>query len=378
MPTPVRYIVGCMTGTSLDGLDVVLMRVEGTGLSLHAAYLGSVHRPMGDLAETLRSMASGEAHPPINYMLSSRSLGMLHAEAVTELVQRFLPGDASLNLIVAHGQTVWHAPEDGVSWQLFDPMPCVRALRTPVCFNLRQADLVAGGQGAPITPLADWVLYRHPQKHRLVVNLGGIINVTLIAPESSTTQPASGGIEGGDVGPCNILIDGLVRRLFPGKTYDHDGQIAATGTAYLDVFHALEQHPALFGEGHHSLGREDFPDEWFNTLLRTLKSKMSPADIIASAVEAVATMLTAVAAPRAQEMILAGGATHNPVLVERIKALSPFEQVLTSDEVGLPVEAREAAAFAVLGALSQDGVPITLPSITGASHPGRAGMWVYP
>ncbi len=377
MATAPRYIVGCMTGTSLDGLDVVLMKIHGTGLELRAEYLGMLHRPMGDLAETLRSFANGEAHPPLTYSLASRSLGQLHADAIVELTEQFLPTGNTLNLIVAHGQTIWHAPEDGVSWQLFDPMPSVRALRTPVCFNLRQADLVAGGQGAPITPLADWILYRHPRRHRLIVNLGGIINVTSL-PVDDEAGSGHLRVEGGDIGPCNILIDGLVQRLYPGTVYDHDGCIAATGTAHPDVFTALEQHTALFGEGHHSLGREDFPDEWFNTVLRAARKKMGPADIIASAVEAVATMIAAVAAPRAEEMVLAGGGTRNPVLVERIKALATLDTVRLSDELGLPVEAREAAAFAVLGALSQDDVAITLPAITGAKHPGRAGMWVYP
>ncbi len=368
-----RYVLGCMTGTSLDGLDVALIRVDGVGLDMSTEYLGLVSRPLGELAEELRSFAAGDSHPALTFSLTSRTLGQAYADACVECVEKFLPGGKQLDLIVAHGQTIWHAPEDGVSWQLFDPMPCVRALRATVCFNLRQADLVAGGEGAPITPLADWVMFRDPVKHRLVVNLGGIANVTSLPPNRPIEQ-----ITGGDIGPCNILIDGVVQRLFKGKTYDDNGTIARTGTATNRVTNILEAHPALFGEGHHSLGREDFPEQWLDRLVSELRRDVSPADLVASAIEGVATLVASVAAPEADELILAGGGARNPVLVERIAALSPFDSVITTDELGIPCEAREAAGFAVLGALSQDGVPITLTRITGAQRPGRAGMWVYP
>ncbi len=368
-----RYILGCMTGTSLDGLDVALVRVDGVGLDMTAEYLGMTSRSLGELADELRSFAAGEAHPAVTFSLCSRSLGQLYAEACAECVERFLPDGASLDLVVAHGQTIWHAPEDGISWQLFDPMPCVRALRAPVCFNLRQADLVAGGEGAPITPIADWIMFRHPDKHRLIVNLGGIANVTSLPPDRPVEQ-----ITGGDIGPCNILIDGVVRRLFAGKDYDADGDIAASGDAQDAITQVLEHHPALFGEGHHSLGREDFPEQWIDRLVADLRKTIKPADLVASAVEGVATLVASVAAPEADEMILAGGGARNPVLIERIAELAPFDRVVLSDELGVPCEAREPAGFAVLGALSQDGVPITLTQVTGAQRPGRAGMWAYP
>ncbi len=368
-----RYILGCMTGTSLDGLDVAMVRVDGVGLDMTARYVGMVSRSLGDLEEELRSFAAGDAHPGVTFSLCSRSLGQLYADACVECVERFLPQGAAVDLCVAHGQTIWHAPEDGISWQLYDPMPCVRALRVPVCFNLRQADLVAGGEGAPITPIADWVMFRDPKKHRLIVNLGGIANVTSLPPDRPVEK-----ITGGDIGPSNILIDGVVRRLFPGKQYDEDGKIAASGTVHDDIINRLDNHPALFGEGHHSLGREDFPEQWLDRLVAELKPKMSKEDMVASAVEAVATLVASVAAPEADEMILAGGGARNPVLAKRIADLAPFDRVVLSDDLGVPCEAREPAGFAVLGALSQDGVAVSLTQITGAQKPGRAGMWVYP
>lgn len=372
-PTKPRYVIGLMTGTSLDGLDAALVRVDGQGLGMTVKYLGMVSRRLDDLVDELRSFAAGDAHPAVTFSLCSRSLGQLYAEAAAACVDECMPDGAALDLIVAHGQTIWHAPEDGISWQLYDPMPCVRGLNVPVCFNLRQADLVAGGEGAPVTPMSDWVFFRDPKKHRLIVNLGGIANVTALPPSGPTEQ-----ISGGDLGPCNILIDGVVRRLFKGLAYDKDGEIARRGTATRVIAERLERHPALFGEGHHSLGREDFPEQWLDRLVAELRRTMKPDDIVASAVEGAAELVAAVVAPGAEEMVLAGGGARNTVLVERIAELAPFDRVMLADDLGVPCEAREAAGFAVLGALSQDGVPVTLSQVTGASKPGTSGMWVYP
>ncbi|MEM6856093.1 MAG: anhydro-N-acetylmuramic acid kinase, partial [Planctomycetota bacterium] len=173
-PQPnVRHVVGCMTGTSLDALDAVLTRIVGTGLDMTAEFVGmhSVDLP-DDLRATLLSMANGEAHPPLEYLRTARYIGVFHAQAVADLIQKF--PDEHVDFIVPHGQTIWHAPDDAISWQLFDPWPIVHSLKLPVCYDLRQADLVAGGEGAPITPLADWVMYRHDAD--VVINLGGVAN----------------------------------------------------------------------------------------------------------------------------------------------------------------------------------------------------------
>src|SRR5262249_15695302 len=155
-----------------DGLDVVLTAITGRGLDMRAQFIGMVSRPLGELREELRHFASGGAAEPIRFMRAARRLGELHADAVAALCAQ--EGCKDLDFVVAHAQTIWHAPDDpvtrgsggggggveaGVSWQLFDPWPIVRRLQVPVCYDLRQADLIAGGQGAPITPISDWVMY---------------------------------------------------------------------------------------------------------------------------------------------------------------------------------------------------------------------------
>jgi 1,6-anhydro-N-acetylmuramate kinase len=383
-----RLIAGCMTGTSLDGLDAALAEITGTGLDIKARCVGMVSKPLGDLREELRHFASGGAAEPLRFLRAARHLGELHAEAVAELCEKHLPRGTTLDFVVAHGQTIWHAPDDpetrassgsGVSWQLFDPWPMVRRLKVPVCYDLRQADLIAGGQGAPITPIADWVLFRDPNRTRQVINLGGVCNVTTLSIVGDAA------VGGRDVGVCNILIDGVVRELFNGQPFDQDGTIAASGKVHAFASEYLRRDKLKRSEPAQgsddiwivSLGREQFTPQWIRGFIEAAPPQLSPADVVASAVAAAAEQIQLVRGVN----ILAGGGSRNRTLVQHLRERAACLQntdVVTSEELGIPVDSREALCFAVLGALSQDNVPITLPQVTGAKSPGRAGAWVYP
>ena len=155
-----RYALGLMSGTSLDGLDAALIAATGEGDGLRARVLGHVEGELGTPKEVavLRAIAEGEALPAIALLRAERALGARHAEVAAGCVERFLPAGAALSVAVAHGQTVCHAPEEGLSWQLLDPGPLAERSGVPVVWDLRRADLLAGGQGAPITPLADLAL----------------------------------------------------------------------------------------------------------------------------------------------------------------------------------------------------------------------------
>lgn len=339
--------MGCMTGTSLDGLDVAAVALRGHGMAMTCDYLGMHSVSLGDLADTLRSLVSGRPHEPLVYLRAARALGELHAEAASHLRDHL--GMTHLDLIVAHGQTIWHAPDEHMSWQLFDPWPLAQRMGVSVCYDLRQADLIAGGQGAPLTPISDWVMYRHVTNR--VVNLGGICNIS--------TWDDQGNYRGSDVGPCNILIDGIVQRLF-GKPFDADGAIAATGKAHPFARVYVDAHPSL--RAGRSLGREDFNDAWVDGFIAAAPEALSHEDLLRSAVDAVAARIGDAPA------VVAGGAVRNRTLMDAIGA-----NATVSDAVGIPSAAREAMGFAILGALSQDGVPIT--KTPGTS---RAGAWVHP
>lgn len=412
---PIRHVIGCMTGTSLDGLDAALVRIEGRGLDMRASLVDLVSLPLGDLRDELRHFASGGAAEPLRYLRAARRLGDLHADAVATLCEKSKIADpkSQVSFVVAHGQTIWHAPDDratrgnppplplgegrgegssssttppgaGVSWQLFDPWPIVRRVGVPVCYDLRQADLIAGGQGAPITPISDWVMYRKPGITRVIANLGGICNVTVIPRDKPPDA-----ITGGDIGPCNLLIDGVVRTFFPDLPYDKDGRMAAkyNGGGRSPVYEMIFQHDPWDGDSRpRSLGREQYTDEWVRSIAtrardgtRGVPGLAAEEIAVSYAADAVATRIGVYmrGISRPYELVLAGGGVRNKTLVRWIER-EVSADVLTSEQVGIPSEAREAMGFAVLGALSQDGVPITLPRVTGATSPGRAGAWVYP
>ncbi|MCC7205070.1 MAG: anhydro-N-acetylmuramic acid kinase [Phycisphaeraceae bacterium] len=369
-----RQIIGAMTGTSLDGLDLALVEIHGHGLDMTARCLHHAQYPLGPLAGDLAELAGGKAATPLELARVARKLGELHAQAIADFLGHHR--HTSPCLVAAHGQTLWHAPAEHISVQLLDPWPIARRLSLPVVYDLRQADLAAGGQGAPITPLADWIFFRDPKEHRLAVNLGGICNVTYL--------PAGGlpeSVRGEDIGPCNLLIDGVVRALFPDQPFDRDGRIAATGQAHPILGEWVMQSPFFSRPCPRTTGREDYPPGWAAELARKATPLMPPADVVASAVEVVAHRIiqSCPAGAKPLRIILAGGGAKNPVLVQRIADLTvDVGLVTTSPGMGVPVDAREAAEFAVLGALSQDGVSITLPGVTGADRPGRAGAWAYP
>ena len=391
----VRHVLGCMTGTSLDGLDVALTRIVGRGRAMRAELLGTVSRPLPEgLRRVLLAMAGGEAHRPIEFLRAARHLGVVHAEGCAAALAEHGRGLA-VDFVVAHGQSIWHAPEDRLSWQLFDPWPIVRGLGLAVCFDLRQADLIAGGQGAPITPIADPILYPIPRG--LVLNLGGIVNYTHWS-EAKPPEASGPVIGGGDVGPCNLLIDPTVRSLFPGQTMDRDGRLSGEAAADRGLVVALVSAVAEARGGARSLGREQFGGSWIGERLGRHGGGLSASVQLASVIAAVAEIAAqeirgAVGAGGGGEVeghlagadraggfgrvIAAGGGARNPRLVRELGRALGVE-VEMSSRWGWPAEAREAGAFAVLGALSADGVAITLPAVTGAESPGIAGSWVVP
>src|SRR4051812_48379747 len=193
-----RRVVGCMTGTSIDGLDAALVEIEGTGLAMRAKVVRCVSRELGEVGKTLRMIA--EQRPMIASEIATAmfTFSLLHAAAIQEL----LNGERC-DLVCVHGQTVFHKPPH--SWQLMQPAPIAAAIGCPVVFDLRQADLVRGGQGAPITPIADWLMFRRAGDPMSVVNLGGFCNYTEwytdLSAEEELPQPWNKGLDirGGDV-----------------------------------------------------------------------------------------------------------------------------------------------------------------------------------
>ncbi len=357
-----RAVIGVMTGTSLDGVDVVAAAIDGTGLTMQARVVRHVACGLGSLADDLRRAAAQEPMTAGGFAALGLRLGERYVEAIAEAAG---VGERT-DLIAVHGQTVFHCPP--VSWQLINPAPIAARFLCPVVFDLRQADLAAGGQGAPITPIADWVLFRVADRRRAIVNLGGVGNVTVLPP-ADDTHAGLDAVEGFDVCACNQVLDAVARQTL-GTPYDEGGRAAARGSPDPDAATALVEILSDQRRRRRSLGSDREPIEWVG------RQRLSPEDLAASAVDAVGRCLgEALAGHEIDEVIVAGGGARNDALVKTLasRAAAP---VRLSDELGVAAEAREALAMAVLGALCADQVPITLPRVTGTRRPAAlAGVW---
>lgn len=355
-----RRVVGCMTGTSIDGLDAALVEVRGVGLGISARALRHLSVPLGELSPALRRLAGQISMAAGEIARLSHDLSLLHIAAI----QKLLCGEP-VDLISVHGQTIFHAPP--LSWQLLSASIIAVRTGTPVVFDLRAADLASGGQGAPITPLADWILLRDTAESRAVVNLGGFCNYTLLP---AGCEPA--GIRGGDLCACNQLLDALARRLL-GAAFDRDGQAALRGTINARACSRLVERLRIQATARRSLGTDDEVAASFVSDAAGLSAD----DVLRTACEAVGRVI-AEQLPSVNRVVLAGGGVKNAALRAAITAHSRAT-IVTSDELGLPITHREAVEMAVLGALCQDRIPITLPAVTGVANPAPvAGCWVYP
>lgn len=375
-----RRVIGCMTGTSLDGIDCALIEVDGHGLAMKPRFIRGTSGSLGDLAPRLRALAEQKPMTAGEIAALSREFALLHARAVNALLE----GDrGGCDLIAIHGQTVFHSPP--VSWQLFNPAVLAHETGIDVVCDLRAADLAAGGQGAPITPLADWIWFRSPTERRVILNLGGFANATILPRDAGPGSVAD--IRGMDICACNHVLDG-VARIALGKPYDEGGAAAAAGTInplgrdeLLSVLSRQASGGRSLGTGDEVLGAGGWLDRHGAALADT--------DLCASACAAVGGVIGRELAASAtspsgaiSRVLVAGGGSANKTLMRHISAslaqVSPSVRVESTDAHALPGAFREAAEMAVLGALCADGVPITLPGVTHlpAAAP-LSGVWAF-
>ena len=364
-PTPdgLRRVVGCMSGTSLDGLDIAKVEITGQGHQLEVVSISHAHVDLGALGPRL-TLARDGALSAGAFTSLAYDLGVLHAQTIAQTWP-----DEPIDLVACHGQTLYHAPPH--SLQLINPWPIAHALRAAVVTDLRGHDLAAGGQGAPITPLADRVLYRdHIGSEGLIIlNLGGFANLTILPGEHPGTP------QGFDCCPCNHLLDAVAREHL-GQPYDPGGETAMQGTPVREEAQALAKAISTLNAEGRSGGTGDEGVE----LVLSRNTALHRSDLLATIVDAIAQAIamSLQQTPATTRMCLAGGGAHNAALRRAMKRFHQGE-VVTSDQLGIPIEAREAAAMAILGALAADGLPITSAEITGhASEPLRAGLWTLP
>lgn len=352
-----RIALGAMSGTSLDGIDIALVEVFGTGLSVTVNLIAHRASPLGDADLTNRLRLAAEQHPMSAgaFAALARDLGVVYANACSEVVhENKLVG--LIDLASLHGQTIFHKPP--LTFQLINAQPVAQSLKCDVVFDLRASDVFAGGQGAPLTPLADFILFRKKDTRRAVINFGGFCNVTFLpaADEHDINK-----VSGGDVCACNQILDFCARSVL-NEPFDMNGKAAERGTvddsALTSLMTLLTSTAA--NRKSLSLGTGDELFEWVEEHSSRL---INPEDLLATAAEGIGSFIGSYIRDQADEAILAGGGTNNVRLVKALTRSSGLK-VLTSESIGIPVAAREAVCWAILGCLAQDGIPVALPAVT--------------
>jgi anhydro-N-acetylmuramic acid kinase len=351
-----------MTGTSMDGLDLVLCRIEREA-PWRFELLASASEPMAD--ELRDGLAKGPALTVAEAARLGRRLGEWYATATDALARR---EGLELDLVGMHGQTVYH--EHGrVTVQLGEASFVAERLGCPVVSDFRQGDIAVGGCGAPLVPIVDSWLLGRPDTTVLALNIGGIANLTLIPPDA---DPA--GVIGFDCGPGNMVIDELARRLSDGAaTMDRDGALAAQGTVRAGWLARLLAHPFFAEPPPRSTGREQFGAPFVDDLLgwAAPSGPQDWQDLIATAtqltVEGVAGSVGRFARTTTPvgEVVASGGGARNKELMRRLQLAFPAARVVTSDARRLSGALKEAIAFALLASARIDEIPTSLPSVTG-------------
>ncbi|QEH38077.1 Anhydro-N-acetylmuramic acid kinase [Aquisphaera giovannonii] len=378
-----RVVAGLMSGTSADSIDVAICSIRGGGIpgpeSRGAAvellgYREEAHDPGIRRAILELDRLDVRSVAELNVRL-----GEAFAAACAEGLRRAGLPPSELDLVGSHGQTVYHhSSVPGAikaTLQLGDGDVIAERLGVPVVADFRARDIAAGGEGAPISPFADLILFGSTRgTRRAVLNLGGVANVTVLDPEPSA-------VLGFDTGPANSLIDRLARRLSGGRlACDCDGAIARSGRVDESLVERLLAEDAyLARRPPKSTGFEMYGDAFVDRAARLLGR--CDADLMASLTEftarSIARAFAAFVPPR-DEVIAAGGGVRNPALLDRIAALLAPARLLRSDDLGVPGDAREAMAFAILASEAILGHPTSLPSVTGARRSAVLGKLCFP
>jgi anhydro-N-acetylmuramic acid kinase len=381
-------VAGVMSGTSADGINVALVRITssrnragmpGLRFLAHAEYPYSKQVRRTVLAAMNSSKASVADLARLNFLLAE-----LYADAVLATQRHFR---LKAELVGCHGQTLYHQGEAApflgrrlaATWQTGEGAVVAARVGVPVVSDFRPPDMAAGGKGAPLVPFLDFLLYRDSRVGRIVQNIGGIANLTAIPASASPKE-----VVAFDTGPGNMLIDAVTDQLF-GKAFDRDGRIAGSGAVLDPVISDVMRGPFFRRKPPKTAGREEFGREFAQNFIRRC-GRVDRRDIVSTATaltaRSIADALRRFVIHRTgtyRDFVVSGGGASNPMLMATLaNELRPLGlQIRFSDEFGLPSEAKEAAAFALLAFQTWNRKPSNVPSATGAKRPAILGKISY-
>lgn len=376
---PSRYVIGLMSGTSCDGITASLVRIKGTGTSIAIKLLAFENY---DYDAEMRTRLLAPRMDAREVCALNFELGKRFADAAAAMQYKASLEPADIDFVSCSGHTLAHLPprrsEQIGTLQIGEPAVIAERCRVPVVSDFRTRDMAAGGQGAPLVPYADWVLFHRSSHTVLLLNIGGIANITVVPPRFEEVMAF-------DTGPGNMAIDGAMRLLTSNReNMDRDGALAGKGVVIDEFLDYLLGHPYFNEAPPKSTGREDFgPEVYLRDAIASRRDR-SPEDIMATVTTAVAYSIVRAfnrfVKPNydVSRFIISGGGAHNQTLIKRIKAGLPGLTVRLTDGYGIPVDAREAVAFAILGNETICGTPSNVPQATGASHPCVLGKITPP
>lgn len=397
-----RFAVGLMSGTSLDGVDAVLVEIKGAGEATKVRSIGDITYPISPRLREMILKNSREESANVREICGlNMALGKLYSDAVTELLKSVnFPKSAKLDFIASHGQTIYHIPQQDAkaepnpfipasSLQIGDPSFLALTHKTDVYFNFRMMDIAGGGDGAPLVPFTEFLLYRSGEKSRLLQNIGGIGNVTYL-PANATLDA----LFAFDTGPGNMMINAAMMALFQ-KPFDKDGEKARQGRLIPELFARLKEDDYLAENPPKSTGRERYGEDVTEKWIAQFKSEkgLQEGEAQAEGIRAEDfihtftrfTAFTIVESYRrfilpkfsVDEVIIGGGGAYNPTLLAMIReelatispAISAPITLLTNEDLGISSDTKEAIAFALLGNQAKHGLASNAPTATGAQYP---------
>jgi len=376
-------VAGLISGTSVDGIDVAIVQIAGSAprIRLRLEAFRTVPYPPG-VRQALLASCNARRISVAEISQLNFLVGELFGRAVEKTCRAAGISLRSVELIGSHGQTIYHQGWRSNTYgfpvastlQIGEPALIAERTGATTVADLRTADMAAGGLGAPLVPFMDYIVYRHVRRGRAALNIGGIANVTLIPPAASPSE-----VVALDTGPGNMVIDALMEHFTAGRRhYDRGGGTASHGRVFEPLLKRLLRHRFFRQPAPRTAGREEFGREFVAGLL---KEKLPPEDLVATAsaltADSVAGAIRRFARGSIHDLVVSGGGVHNRFLMGRLAASLPV-RIMTSEDFGIPADAKEAMLFALLAYHTFHRIPANIPSATGARHPAMLGKVVYP
>ena len=365
---PERSILGLMSGTSLDGLDIALCRFSDSGLKVthfDTAEYTEVFR------ERLAAIRSKESVQLAEVCLLNREIADMYANCIAQRLEKWGVPAGEIDLIASHGQTIYHLPDGSSSstLQIGDGDNLAVQTGIPVLSNFRQKHVAAGGEGAPLAALMDERLFRHPEKNRMLLNLGGIANFTWIPSKNE-----GGEILTSDTGPANTLINEACEKYF-NLPFDEDGKIAFGGMVHSELLKYLLLEPYFRKPLPKTTGQEEFNLDLVEALMKGYQIELKPEDLVATltklTVKSIERAFDQFVGEREYELFVSGGGLHNPVIMNGLEENLPLATLHQFEDLGMDPDAKEAALMAYLAnewitgnAFTVNGVKVNLGSLS--------------